>query len=50
MIIKSKSITDYTFVYENGILEKVPSYKYLGINIHQKLNYNYRIEKMINGG
>ena len=25
------------------------SYKYLGIDIDQKLNWNYRIEKMING-
>ena len=26
------------------------SYKYLGIDIHQKLNWNYRIKKRINGG
>ena len=26
------------------------SYKYLGINIHHKLNWNYSIEKMINEG
>jgi hypothetical protein len=31
-------------------LEEVPSYKYLGIDIHHKLNWNYSIEKMINGG
>jgi hypothetical protein len=26
------------------------SYKYLGNDIHDKLNWNYRIEKMIIGG
>jgi len=31
-------------------LEEVSSYKYLGIDSHHKLNYNYSIEKMINGG
>jgi hypothetical protein len=29
---------------------KVTSYKYLGIDIHHKLNWNYSIEKMIIGG
>jgi hypothetical protein len=28
----------------------VTSYKYLGIDIHHKLNWNYSIEKMIIGG
>jgi hypothetical protein len=28
----------------------VTSYKYLGINIHDKLNWNYNIEKTIIGG
>jgi hypothetical protein len=37
MIIKSNNITYYTFVYENN-LEEVTSYKYLGIDIHHKLN------------
>jgi hypothetical protein len=50
MIIKSNNITYDTFVYDNNILEEVPSYKYLGIDIHHKLNLNYNIEKMINGG
>jgi hypothetical protein len=50
MIIKSKRITYNTFVYDNNSLDEVPSYKYLGINIHHKLNWNYSIEKMINGG
>jgi hypothetical protein len=50
MIIKSKRITYDTFVYDNNSLEEVPSYKYLGINIHHKLNWNYSIEKRINGG
>jgi hypothetical protein len=31
-------------------LEEVPSYKYLGIDLHHKLNWNYSIEKRINGG
>ena len=26
------------------------SYKYLGVDIHHKLNWNYSIKKMINGG
>ena len=26
------------------------SYKYIGIDIHRKLDWNYSIEKMINGG
>jgi hypothetical protein len=50
MIIKSKRITYDTFVYDNNILEEVPSYKYIGIYIHHKLNWNYNIEKKINGG
>jgi len=50
MIIKSNKITYDTFVYENNILEKVSSYKYLGIYIHHKINWNDDIEKMINGG
>ena len=31
-------------------MEEVSSYKYLGIDIHHKLNWNYSIEKRINGG
>jgi hypothetical protein len=50
MIIKSQNITYDTFVYDNNSLEEVPSYKYLGIDIHHKLNWNYSIEKRINGG
>jgi hypothetical protein len=50
MIIKSKRIIDDTFVYDNNSLEEVPSYKYLEIDIHHKLNWNYNIEKRINGG
>ena len=50
MIIKSKEITYDTFVYNNNNLEEVPSYKYLRTNIHHKLNWNYNIEEMINGG
>jgi len=33
MIIKSNKITYDTFVYDNKILEEVPSYKYLGGSI-----------------
>jgi hypothetical protein len=50
MIIKSKRITYDNFVYDNNSLEEVPSCKYLGIDIHHKLNWNYTIEKRINGG
>jgi hypothetical protein len=50
MIIKSNKITYDTFVYEKNNLEEVTSYKYLGIDIHHKLNWNYSIEKMIIGG
>jgi hypothetical protein len=50
MIIKSNKITYNTFVYDNNILEEVPSYKYFEIDIHHKLNWNYSIEKIINGG
>jgi hypothetical protein len=31
-------------------LEEVPSYKYLTIDIHPKPNWNYSIDKRINGG
>jgi hypothetical protein len=49
MIIKSNNITYNTFVYDKNSLEEVPSYKYLGIDIHHKLNWNYIIEKRTNG-
>ena len=38
MIIKSKKETYANFVYDNSKLEEVSSYKYLGIDIHHKLN------------
>ena len=38
MIIKSKKDTYANFVYDNNNMEKVSSYKYLGIDIHHKLN------------
>ena len=50
MIIKSKKDTYAKFMYDNSNLEEVSSYKYLGIDIHHKLNWNYSIEKRINGG
>ena len=49
MNTKSKDIY-VNFVYDNSNLEEVSSYKYLGIDIHHKLNSNYSIEKRINGG
>jgi hypothetical protein len=45
MIIKSNKIPYDTFVYDNNNLEEVNSYKYLGIDIHHKLNWNYSIEQ-----
>ena len=50
MIIKSKKDTYANFVYDNSNLEEVSSYKYLVIYINHKLNWNYSIEKRINGG
>jgi hypothetical protein len=50
IIIKSNKITYDTFIYDNNNLEEVTSYKYLGIYIHHKLNWNYSIEKRIIGG
>ena len=50
MIIKSNNITYDTFIYDNNNLEEVTSYKYLGIDINHKLNWNYNIEKRIIGG
>jgi len=38
MIIKSKKDTYTNFMYDNNNLEEVYSYKYLGIDIHHKLN------------
>jgi len=51
MIIKSKNTTYVNFAYYNKNLEEeeVTSSKYLKFNLHHKLNWNYRIEKRING-
>ena len=49
MILKSKD-TYANFVYDNNNLEEVSSYKYLRIDNHRKLKWNYIIEKKINGG
>jgi hypothetical protein len=38
MVIKSKKINYANFMYEKNSLEEVISYKYLGIDLHQKLN------------
>ena len=43
MIIKSKKDTYANFIYDNRNLEEVTSYKYLRIDIHHKLNWNYSI-------
>ena len=50
IIIKSENVAYTNFIYENDNLEEVSSYKYHGIDIHRKLNWNYTIEKRINGG
>ena len=50
MIIKSKKDTYANFMYDNSNLEEVSTYKFLGIDSHHKLNWNYSIEKRINGG
>ena len=50
MIKKENKDTYSNFIYDNGNLEEETSYTYLGIDIHHKLNWNYNIEKMINGG
>ena len=47
MIIKSNKIPYDTLVYDKNNLEEVTSYKYLGIDTHQKINWNYSIEKRI---
>jgi hypothetical protein len=47
MIIKSNKISYDTFIYDNNNFEEVTSYKYLRIDIHHKLNWNYSIEKNI---
>ena len=49
MLIISKQDTYANLIYDNRNLEEVTSYKYLGIDIHYKLNWNYSIEKRING-
>ena len=50
VIIKSKKNGYANAIYDNINLGEVTSYKYLRINIHHKLNWNYGIEKRINGG
>jgi len=49
MILKSKKITDPNFVYGNNNFKEVNSYKYLGVDVHNKIHWNYNVEKMING-
>jgi hypothetical protein len=50
VIIKSSKLPYDTFVYDNNNLEEVTSYKYLGMDINHKLNWNYSIEQRITGG
>ena len=50
VIIKSKKISYNNFIHDNNKLEEVSSCKYLRNHIHHKINWNYSIEKMINGG
>ena len=38
MIIKSKKDTYANFIYDNRNLEELTFYKYLGIDIHHKIN------------
>ena len=50
MIIKYKKDTYENSIYDKKNLEELSSYKYLRIDIHHKLNWNYNIEKNINEG
>ena len=50
MIIKSKKDTYANLMYDNNSLDEVNSFKYLYIDLSHRLNYNYNIEKRINGG
>lgn len=50
MIIKSKKITQSSFIYDNRSFEHFSSYKYFGIEFSHQLNWNYSIEKLIIGG
>ena len=49
MTIKFKKDTYANFVYDNRNMEEVTSYEYLGIDIYHKFNWNYSIEKKMNG-
>ena len=48
--VSLQNITYDTFVYDNNILEEFSLYKYVGIYMQPKLDWNYIIEKGINGG
>ena len=50
MIIESKKGTYDTCIHENNYLEEFSSYNFILIDIHHKFNWNYNIEKRINGG
>ena len=50
MTIKSQNITYANLIYENNNQQLEGCEKYLGINIHDKVNWNYNIVEVINGG
>ena len=44
-------MTHANLIYDNRNLEEVTSYKYLGIDIHHKLNWNIALRKgLMEGG
>jgi len=49
IIIKSKKVTHPDITYDHNHLEDINSYNYLEVNIHQKLDWKYNVEKRING-
>ena len=49
-IVNSKKDIGANFIYDNININEVSSYNHFGIDIHHKFNWNYSIEKRINGG
>jgi hypothetical protein len=47
MIIKFKNTSNPNFGYDNNNVEEINLYKYLGVDLPNKLYYNYSIDKMI---
>jgi hypothetical protein len=50
MTINCKNTICPNFVYDNNNLEGVNWYKCLGVDLHHKLKWNYRVEEKLNGG